>query len=73
MSYYASSSFKLSVAVRASQCQGRWWWPIGLGFAFSAALSFSVSFLPTSIAPVHQVAKTLLVHVLVHICRNLSD
>ena len=35
-----SSSSKLSVASRASLCQGICWWPIDIGFAFSV-LSFS--------------------------------
>ena len=30
----ANSSFKMSVASRASQCQGICWWPIGLIFVF---------------------------------------
>ena len=40
MAGYANSGSKLSVASRASQCHRISWWPIGIGFAFSA-LSFS--------------------------------
>ena len=42
MADQANSSSKLSVANRASHCHWICWWPIGLGFAFSA-LSLSIT------------------------------
>ena len=39
----ANSISKLLFASRASQCHGISWWPIGIGFAFSA-LSFSFTY-----------------------------